>query len=119
VHELSIALSIIDIATEESKSRNGAAVKAIHLRLGPLSGVVKQALASAFELARECSAMAKSELVIEETPLVVECPKCNQQRTLEGIQDLTCPQCGTPCREIASGRELEIFALEIEEKTEG
>ena len=50
MHELSIALSILDIVEEESARRGDAAVAAIHLRLGPLSGVVKEALLSAFEL---------------------------------------------------------------------
>ncbi len=44
MHELSIALSIVEMATEESKKRNGAKVDAVHLKLGRLSGVVKDAL---------------------------------------------------------------------------
>lgn len=114
MHELSIAMSIIDIATDESELRNGAIVRAIHLRLGPLSGVIKSALVSAFDLAREGSSMANSELVIEEVPLVAFCQKCEAERTLECFQDLSCPECGTPCGSILSGRELEINAMEIE-----
>lgn len=114
MHELSIAMSIIDIALEESESRNGAAIKAIHLRIGPMSGVVKEALASAFDLARQDSSLANSELVITDVPLVVLCAKCEAERTLAGFQDLCCPECGTPCGNIVSGRELEVVALEIE-----
>ena len=40
MHELSIALSIIDIASEESRVRGDAAVLAVHLKVGRLSGVV-------------------------------------------------------------------------------
>ncbi len=50
MHELSIALSILDVAAEEAERQGNARVVAIHLRLGPLSGVVKGALLSAFEL---------------------------------------------------------------------
>lgn len=114
MHELSIAMSIIDIAIDESESRNGAAVKAIYLRMGPLSGVIKQALASAFDLAREGSTMANSELVIEEVPLVVFCATCQAEQTIDCFQDLSCPQCGTPSGNIVSGRELEVVAMEIE-----
>ena len=42
MHELSIATSIIDLAQEEAEKR-GAAVLAIHLKLGPLAGVIKEA----------------------------------------------------------------------------
>ena len=58
MHELSIALGIVDIAEEESGRRGGVAVLAVHVKLGPLSGVVKEALLSAYELARENSLLA-------------------------------------------------------------
>ena len=44
MHELSIALSIAEMATEESNKRGRAKVDAVHLKLGRLSGVVKDAL---------------------------------------------------------------------------
>ena len=48
MHELSIALSLLDQVAEEAERRGGVQVHAIHLRLGPLSGVVKEALLSAY-----------------------------------------------------------------------
>jgi hydrogenase nickel incorporation protein HypA/HybF len=68
MHELSIAISILEIAEEESEQRGNTAVEAIHLKLGAMSGVVKEALASAFELAVEQSAFPNCRLVIEEIP---------------------------------------------------
>ncbi len=53
MHELSIAMSIVDLAQEESERRGGVQIKAVHLRLGPLSGVVKDALLSSYEMACE------------------------------------------------------------------
>ena len=46
MHELSIAMGIVDLAQEEVDRRSGAKIKAVHLRLGLLSGVVKDALLS-------------------------------------------------------------------------
>lgn len=114
MHELSMALSIIDIVTRESAHWTGGKVRTIHLQLGPLSGVVKAALVSAFELARRDSPLAAAELVIEDVPLQVFCRVCQQNQTLAGIQDFCCPVCGTPCGEVVRGRELEIVAMEIE-----
>jgi len=48
MHELSIAMSILDLAQEEADRNGGATVAAIHLKIGPLSGVVPQALESAY-----------------------------------------------------------------------
>jgi hydrogenase nickel incorporation protein HypA/HybF len=114
VHELSIALSILDIAAEEAGRRGGGRVAAIHLRLGPLSGVVPAALRSAYELACEGSDCGSPALVVEEVPVVVYCPACAAERALPSVQELCCPACGTPTPRVVRGRELEIVALEIE-----
>jgi hydrogenase nickel incorporation protein HypA/HybF len=113
MHELSIALSILDFVEEESE-RQGGRVSAIHLKLGPLSGVVKEALVSAYELAREGTSLDQARLVVEEVPLVAWCPACSLQHTLPSVQELCCPVCGTPTPDVVSGRELEVVALEIE-----
>jgi hydrogenase nickel incorporation protein HypA/HybF len=112
MHELSIALSILDLAEEEAE-RRGARVLAIHLSLGPLSGVVPEALASAFELAREGTALAGAELVVEAVPVEVYCSLCDAAKTLPSFQDLRCPCCGAATPEVLRGRELEVTALEI------
>ncbi len=43
MHELSIAMSIVELAEEEAERRS-VQVNAVHLKLGALSGVVKEAL---------------------------------------------------------------------------
>ncbi len=113
MHELSIALALMDLAEEEAARRNGR-VAAIHLRLGLLSGVVPEALRSAYELAREGTSLSTAELIIEEVPLAAYCPACAAERTLVSAQQICCPLCGTPTPEILRGRELEVVALEIE-----
>jgi hydrogenase nickel incorporation protein HypA/HybF len=114
MHELSIALAIIDAAADEADRQGGATVTAVHLKLGPLSGVVKDALLSAFELAREQSPLEHSRLVIEEVPVVGYCAACEVESAIDSIAMLCCPQCGGPVTTV-SGRELEMVALEIEQ----
>ena len=114
MHELSVALSILDLAAEEAERQGSSRVVAIHLRLGPLSGVVKAALRSAYDLAREGTALERAELVIQDVPLVAYCSVCAAERALPLPLELCCPDCGTPTPEIVRGRELEVTALEIE-----
>ena len=114
MHELSIALNIVDIAAAEAKRHGEAAVSAVHIRLGPLSGVVKEALLSAFEIAREQSPLARAELVVEEVPVRLYCQPCQREVTVASIQALVCPTCSSPAGKVLSGRELEVSALEIE-----
>jgi hydrogenase nickel incorporation protein HypA/HybF len=112
MHELSIALSILDLAAEEAELHGGC-VCAIRLRLGPLSGVVKEALLSAYELAREGTPLAEAELIIEDAPLTAYCPTCDAERAPASVFDLRCPICDTPMPKIVHGRELEVVSLEI------
>jgi hydrogenase nickel incorporation protein HypA/HybF len=112
MHELSIAMGIVEVATEEAERRN-ARVTAVHLKVGQLSGVVAEALSAAFELAREATPLAGAVLVIEEIPVTVFCPACAGERVVS-FPHLSCPVCGTPTPEVVRGRELEVTALEIE-----
>jgi hydrogenase nickel incorporation protein HypA/HybF len=114
MHELSIALCVLDFVEEEAARRGNAIVKAVHLKLGALSGVVNQALAAAYDLAREGTDLADCELVIEETPIVVRCNACRAQCKAESIQSICCSRCGSTDVEVIGGRELEVAALEIE-----
>lgn len=118
MHELSIALSIVDVASEEAEHL-AARVVAVHLRLGPLSGVVKEALLGAFELAREGSPLEGARLAIEEVPIVVRCPECRQDQVAPSPQEIFCPVCGTPTPEVVSGRELEVTGLEVIDESDG
>jgi hydrogenase nickel incorporation protein HypA/HybF len=114
MHEFSIAMSVLDIAAEEAERHDGAAVKAIHVKLGLLSGVAKTALVSAFELAREVAQQPRCELVVEDVPIIAYCATCQADRLIESPQRLCCPECGSPTGRIVNGRELEVTALELE-----
>ncbi len=63
MHELSIVLSLIEGAEEEITRMGGGRVCAVHLRLGPLSGVVKEALLFSYDLACEGTSLEGSSLV--------------------------------------------------------
>jgi hydrogenase nickel incorporation protein HypA/HybF len=115
MHELSIAMSIVDIAREESERRDGVGVEAIHLKIGALSGVVKDALLSAYELAAAETSFASCRLIFEDVPVVVYCQTCRAERPIESIQMFRCAACGTPASEVLQGRELQISAMELAE----
>jgi hydrogenase nickel incorporation protein HypA/HybF len=112
MHELSIAMSIVELAEEEGEQR-GVSISAVHLKLGPLSGVVKRALLSAYEMACEQTILAGSQLIIEEVPIVVHCPRCAASRTLPSMQWFVCPECKSPVSEVIQGRELQVTGLEV------
>jgi hydrogenase nickel incorporation protein HypA/HybF len=115
MHELSIAVSMIELAEEEAARRGGVQVSAVHLRLGALSGVAREALLSSFELACEGTSLEGAKLLIEDLPVIVYCPKCHERHAVNSVQWLSCPVCGTPTPDVVQGKELEVSALEIVE----
>ena len=114
MHELSIAMGIVDAALDEARQRR-VHVSAVHLRLGALSGVVKDALLFSYEVACQDTPLAGSRLIVEDVPVVVFCTRCNDTRALSSVQSFSCPECNTPSIDIRQGKELEVFALEVEE----
>lgn len=114
MHELSLAIEIVEIAQAEARRHGNGRLLAVHLRLGPLAGVVEEALAAAFPLAAQGTEVEGAELVIERVPLVVYCPSCRAERELGAEVWLACPVCHTPTPEVRQGRELEVTALELE-----
>lgn len=113
MHELSIAISMIDQIIEESESRGGLEVEVVHLKLGVFSGVDKDALLFAYELACDGTVLQGSRLLIETIPLVIYCPACKKERTPVSVYQLCCPDCMVPAQDIVTGREIEVASLEV------
>ncbi|HSK70117.1 MAG TPA: hydrogenase maturation nickel metallochaperone HypA [Pyrinomonadaceae bacterium] len=113
MHELSIALNMVDIAAETARKNGGGRVETLYMKLGMLSGVAKDALLFSWELACADTALEGSRLVIEEIPVVVRCSVCEADGKLASINKLVCPACNSSISAIVKGKELEITALEI------
>ncbi|HJZ72548.1 MAG TPA: hydrogenase maturation nickel metallochaperone HypA [Vicinamibacterales bacterium] len=66
MHELSIAMSLVDAVCEELPRLGNVSVRRVLLRVGPLAGVSSDALAFAFEVASDDSPIAGARLEIEQ-----------------------------------------------------
>jgi hydrogenase nickel incorporation protein HypA/HybF len=112
MHELSIAMSIVDMAREEAERRN-VHIDAVHLELGALSGVVKDALLFSYTIACDGTLLEGSRLVVKEIPIEVYCQVCRTPKVLSSMQWFCCPDCGAQTPEVIHGKELLITALEL------
>lgn len=115
MHELSIAMGLVEAACEEAARLGGVRVEALHLRLGALSGVVREALEFSYQIAIEGTPIEGARLEVEEVPVRVHCPRCAAERTLASVQYFHCPVCDTVTPDLLGGREIELFALEVTE----
>ena len=113
MHELSIAMSLVDLACQEAERVRGCVI-ALHIKVGPLSGVFKDALLSSYEIASYDTSLQGSQLIIEDVPIVIYCPQCRAERTVDSVQRFCCSVCSAPASKIVSGKELELVSLEME-----
>lgn len=112
MHELSIAISMIDEITEEAARRGGLAVRTVYLTLGLLSGVDREALQFCYECACEGTILEGSRLVVEVVPVVISCAVCRLETAPVSITRLACPTCNSAGK-VVRGYELEVASLEV------
>lgn len=115
MHELSIAMNLIELAEGAARSAHAERVNVVRLRLGVFAGVVKEALLFGYDIAARGTLLEDSLLEIEEVPLVIYCPQCDHKSELGSVQSLWCPHCGHHDTEICQGQELELTSMEIVE----
>jgi hydrogenase nickel incorporation protein HypA/HybF len=114
LHELSIAMEILDIVRKEAASHGATSVSRVRLRIGGLSGVETDSLSFCFEAVKgEGSLTAGAELVIDNVPVRVRCHSCGGEFS-DGGYMVTCPSCGSLETTLLSGEELEIADIEID-----
>lgn len=113
MHELSIALSLIDLADNHARREGARRVSALHVRLGEISGVQK-ALYGCFGAAARDSLCEDANLFIEEVPVTLHCRYCNETYRPRGPFNFRCGRCSMPSAEMVTGREMQVTAIELE-----
>lgn len=113
MHELSIAISIIEIAEENAKRENASVINEIELDIGTQSGVVLEALDFAMQAAVQGTMLERAVVKINSIPARAICTKCQYEFYAEDLFS-PCPECGNPFSEIVQGRELKVRSLKVE-----
>jgi hydrogenase nickel incorporation protein HypA/HybF len=111
MHEYSIVQALLEAVEREARSRNAARVCRLHVRIGELSGVEKDLLASAYEICRESTLCAEADLIIHPVEKRWVCPSCDA--ALGDGDLLTCSRCGAPAR-LVQGDEIILQRIEME-----
>ena len=115
MHEMGIALQIIEIATASvPPNLEDVRIETVNLKIGKLAAVVPDSLRFCFDVAVKDTPLEGAKLAIEELPVVAKCKDCNTQWTISGAA-FSCENCDSGSLEIISGRELDIESIEIAE----
>ena len=113
MHELSIAVSLVEAASDVLSKLGETRVEAVRLKLGPLAGVVKDALLFSFDIAAAGTALEGVRLDIEDVPVTIWCTRCSAERVLSAVTSRRCPACDTLAAGIVRGDELQLVGLQV------
>ena len=116
MHELTIARSLIELASEHAEQKYADRVTRINIRLGVASGLLRP-LYFCFAAASRGTRCDGAILEIEEVPLTVMCPTCDEVKTPGTRYSFRCPDCGSPTPEVVTGREMQLVTIEVEKKS--
>lgn len=118
MHELSIAVQLVESLEAELADHNNCTVDTVNIRVGVLSGVEPEALQFCWEVAANESRLQGSKLAIKTVSASGYCPECEEERVIDNIQSFRCPVCFAPITQVNGGHELEILTIEILEPDE-
>ena len=113
MHELSIALSLLEQVQDLARQNRAERVSRIELEVGILAQVEPEALSSAFELAAEGTVAQGCDLAIVMKPATLECRDCGQSFEGDG-RNFACPKCHTASVSVKEGRDLILKSLSLE-----
>jgi hydrogenase nickel incorporation protein HypA/HybF len=112
MHELSVALGIVDIAEKETKKAGAKKVDLIELEIGALSGVELSSLEFVWPNAVEGTVLEGADRKIDFIKAIGYCMECDLEFPMEFVYD-NCPKCKGYMKSIVKGKELRVKALEV------
>lgn len=110
MHELSIAMSIIDLATTQAIQHAADSIEEIELDIGCLSGIEMDSFDFAWRQAVKRTILESAMRKVNRIEGKGRCMECGTVFPMEQVYD-SCPECKSPFSEILSGKELKLRSL--------
>jgi hydrogenase nickel incorporation protein HypA/HybF len=111
MHELSLSSAIVNTVVKHAAGRR---VSLVSLRVGRLRQVVPDTLEFYFEVVARDTVCERARLEQELIEARLRCNPCDSEWGIE-IPAFRCPTCGGSDVVVASGEELEVESIEVEE----
>ncbi|MEI7982641.1 MAG: hydrogenase maturation nickel metallochaperone HypA [Bacteroidota bacterium] len=110
MHEMSLALEVIGIASREAKKNKVTSILEMDIEVGDLSGVEADAFESALKILVVNTLLEKTQILIIRKPGFGKCIGCN--KTFEMKERTTsCPVCRCFPSEISGGQEFRVISM--------
>jgi len=113
MHELSVAMSIVEIALARLKESGGARVTLVKAVIGELSGAMADSVIFCYDAAARGTPAEGSRLEVERTEAEAVCGECSHRfKPLDPLA--VCPSCGAFGGRIVAGEELYVDHIGID-----
>jgi hydrogenase nickel incorporation protein HypA/HybF len=113
MHELSIAMSIVDIVEDYAKKAKANKVKQLDLEIGTQSGVVDEALKFAMDEAFKGNVLEGAEVKIHKVQAEAKCDACGHVFPVDELFS-PCPKCSQIRNELVKGKELNVKKIIVD-----
>src|SRR5574337_590961 len=112
MHEVGIMENTLAIALNRAADEGARRIHRLTMRIGPVSGVVPEALEFAFDVLRRGTIAEGAILDVERVPIICFCSTCRLEFQPDDVF-CECPRCHRPGGDVRQGRELELASLEV------
>lgn len=112
MHELSIVMSIVDIATKQANREGAASIEEIELDIGELSTIEMEAFDFAWKQGVKDTLLQKAVKVVNRIEGKGKCIDCEAEFPVHQLYD-ACPVCNNNFISILQGKELKVKSLVI------
>ena len=113
MHEISIALSLLDIVEKQCREAGYHIIDSVRVKVGKASGILPEAFSFALDVAKKDTLARDAKFLIEWIPLGGLCTECGSEFSTEQSYILECPQCASPSFKINRGYEMEVVEMEV------
>ena len=113
MHEMSIAISIVEAVCQQAQKEKAEKIQSIELVIGKLAAIEPESLKFCFSAAAKGTLAEDAALMIEEPEGIGKCEECGKEFAVN-FYYAECPQCKSFRIAIVSGEEFKIQAMEIE-----
>jgi hydrogenase nickel incorporation protein HypA/HybF len=110
MHELSLAVEVIDLAGHEAEKNDVTLIREIVIEIGDLSGVEADAFELALELLVKDSILENAARQIIHTPGKGKCTPCDLEFEMTQMLSV-CPECNCYPSEVTGGREFRVISI--------
>jgi hydrogenase nickel incorporation protein HypA/HybF len=113
MHELSIALSIVESAEEAARKNDATVITKVEVEIGTMAGVETEALLFGWDSVTQGTMAENAPLVIHSIRAEAHCLECGKDFPVDNFFS-ECPHCKSYRYQVTKGKELRISSLTVD-----